>query len=136
MSQIDEHLEEIAENLIVEHLFYTISIATNNRTTGIFFHCVNSQMHLTIRDTRVHCLMRQLRTSDNGKNWQEFWFRVNSVTDMETGPKPGIILCMHPANEKLCHHMSQKLLDLYWTRGQVNMWKIPVLLVLQQFYKI
>ena len=40
-------------NLIVEHLFYTISIATNNRTPGIFFHCVNSQMRLTIRDTRV-----------------------------------------------------------------------------------
>ena len=43
-TKIDEHLGEIAENLIVEHLFYTISIATNNRTLGIFFHCVNSQM--------------------------------------------------------------------------------------------
>ena len=32
----EEHLEEIAENLIVEHLFYTVSIATNNRTPGIF----------------------------------------------------------------------------------------------------
>ena len=30
------HLEEIAEKLIVEHLFYTTSIATNNRTPGIF----------------------------------------------------------------------------------------------------
>ena len=29
-TEIDEHLEEISENLIVEHLFYTISIATNN----------------------------------------------------------------------------------------------------------
>ena len=28
-AKIDEHLEEIAANLIVEHLFYTISIATN-----------------------------------------------------------------------------------------------------------
>ena len=36
-TEINEHLEEIAENLIVEHLFYTISIATNNRTPGIFF---------------------------------------------------------------------------------------------------
>ena len=36
-AEIDEHLEEIAENLIVEHLIYTISIATNNRTPGIFF---------------------------------------------------------------------------------------------------
>ena len=30
-TEIDEHLEEIAKNLIVEHPFYTISIATNNR---------------------------------------------------------------------------------------------------------
>ena len=52
-AEIDEHLEEIVENLIVEHLIYTISIATNNRTPGIFFHCVNSQTRLTIRDTRV-----------------------------------------------------------------------------------
>ena len=29
-TEIDEHLEEIAENLIVEHLIYIISIATNN----------------------------------------------------------------------------------------------------------
>ena len=35
-TEIDEHLEEIAENLIVEHLFYTISIATNNRTLWFF----------------------------------------------------------------------------------------------------
>ena len=53
-TEIDEHLEQIAENLIVEHLIYTIFIATNNRTSGIFFHCVNSQTRLTIRDTRVH----------------------------------------------------------------------------------
>ena len=33
---MDEHLEEIAKSLIVEHLFYTTSIATNNRTPGIF----------------------------------------------------------------------------------------------------
>ena len=45
-TEIDEHLEEIAEKIIVEHLFYTISIATNNRIPGIFFHCVN-------RDIRV-----------------------------------------------------------------------------------
>ena len=31
-SEIDEHWEEIAENLILEHLLYTISIATYNRT--------------------------------------------------------------------------------------------------------
>ena len=53
-TEIDEHLEKNTENLIVEHLFYTISIATNNRTPGIFFHCVNSQTRLTIRDTRVY----------------------------------------------------------------------------------
>ena len=35
-TKIDEHLGRIAKNLIVEHLFYTISIATNNRTPGIF----------------------------------------------------------------------------------------------------
>ena len=35
-TEIDEHLEKIAENLIVEHQFYTISIATNDRTPGIF----------------------------------------------------------------------------------------------------
>ena len=52
-TEIDEHLGRIAENIIVEHLFYTIFIATNNRTPGIFFHCVNSQTCLTIRDTRV-----------------------------------------------------------------------------------
>ena len=45
-TEIDEHLEEIAENLI-EHLFYTISIATNNRTPGIFFRCIYSQTRLT-----------------------------------------------------------------------------------------
>ena len=51
-TEIDEHLEEIVKNLIVEHLFYTISIATNNRTPGIFFNCVNSS------DTRVHVFLR------------------------------------------------------------------------------
>ena len=35
-TEIDEHLEEIVENLIIEHLFYAISIATNNTTPGIF----------------------------------------------------------------------------------------------------
>ena len=35
-AEIDKHLEEIAKNLIVEHLFYTISIATNSRTPLIF----------------------------------------------------------------------------------------------------
>ena len=42
-TEINEHVGEIAENLIVEYLLYTISIATNNRTPGIFFNCVNSQ---------------------------------------------------------------------------------------------
>ena len=36
-TEIDEHLGEIVKNLIVEHLFYTIYIATNDRTPGIFF---------------------------------------------------------------------------------------------------
>ena len=35
-TEINEHLEEIVKNLVVEHLFYTISIATNYRTPGIF----------------------------------------------------------------------------------------------------
>ena len=35
-TEINEHLEEIAKNLIAEHLFYIISIATNNRTPIIF----------------------------------------------------------------------------------------------------
>ena len=35
-TETDEHLEEIAENLIVERMLYTISIATNNRTRGIY----------------------------------------------------------------------------------------------------
>ena len=52
-TEIDEHLVKIAKNVIVEHLFYTISIATNNRTPGIFFHCINSQTCSTIKDTRV-----------------------------------------------------------------------------------
>ena len=51
-SEIDTNLEEIAENLIVGHLFNTISIATNNKAPEIF-HCVNSQTRLIIRDTRV-----------------------------------------------------------------------------------
>ena len=38
---------------MVEHLFYTISIATNNRTPVTFFHCINSQTRLTIRDPRL-----------------------------------------------------------------------------------
>ena len=59
-TEIDEHLEEIAENLIVEHVIYTISIETNNRTPGIFFHCINSQTRLTIRDTRVPGIGSQL----------------------------------------------------------------------------
>ena len=40
VSQIVEHteiVEHIANNLIVELLFYTLSIATNNRTPGTFF---------------------------------------------------------------------------------------------------
>ena len=49
------HLEEIAKNLIVEHLFYTMSIAINNRTPEMFFHYFdyNNQRHLNIRETRV-----------------------------------------------------------------------------------
>ena len=39
-TEIDEHLGEIVENLIVKHLFYTIYIATNDRTPGIFFSTV------------------------------------------------------------------------------------------------
>ena len=52
-TEINEHLGRIAENLIIEHLFCTISTATNNRTPGIFSHCVNSETCLTNRDTRV-----------------------------------------------------------------------------------
>ena len=35
-TEIDAHLEEIAENLTAKHLFFTISIATNDRTPEIF----------------------------------------------------------------------------------------------------
>ena len=35
-TEIDKHLEEIAKNLIVEHMFCTVSIATNNWTPVIF----------------------------------------------------------------------------------------------------
>ena len=35
-TEINKHLGRIAQNLIVEQLFYTISIATNDRTPGIF----------------------------------------------------------------------------------------------------
>ena len=35
--EISEHLTKFAEKLIVEHLFYTISIATNKRTFSTFF---------------------------------------------------------------------------------------------------
>ena len=35
--KIREHLTKYAEKLIVEHLFYTISIATNKRTPDAFF---------------------------------------------------------------------------------------------------
>ena len=35
--EISEHLAKFAEKLLVEHLFYTISIATNKRTPGTFF---------------------------------------------------------------------------------------------------
>ena len=35
-TEINDHLEKIAKNLIVEHLIYTVSIATNKRTPGIF----------------------------------------------------------------------------------------------------
>ena len=35
-TEIDEHLEEIAKKPIGEHLFYIISIATNNRTPVMF----------------------------------------------------------------------------------------------------
>ena len=34
--EISEHLAKFAEKLLVEHLFYTISIATNKRTPSTF----------------------------------------------------------------------------------------------------
>ena len=34
--EINEHLEKIAENLMVEHCFTHIYIATNDRSPGIF----------------------------------------------------------------------------------------------------
>ena len=51
-TEINEHLEKIAVNLIVEHLFYTISISTNNRTPGIF-----STALIVLRDIRVTPLL-------------------------------------------------------------------------------
>ena len=35
--EIEEHPAKFAENLIVEHLFYTISIAIDKRTTIVTF---------------------------------------------------------------------------------------------------
>ena len=34
--EISEHLAKFAEKLFVEHLFYTLSIATNKGTPGTF----------------------------------------------------------------------------------------------------
>ena len=51
-TETDEHLEEITKNLMVEHLFYTIFIATHTNTWE-FFYCFNSQTCSTIRDTRL-----------------------------------------------------------------------------------
>ena len=76
-TEIDEHLEKNTENLIVEHLFYTISIATNNRTPGIFFHCVNSQTRLTIRDTRV------LLIGPWGTYFSDFFYRNSYIFLLE-----------------------------------------------------
>ena len=56
--EIDEHLEEIAKNLIVEHLFYTISIATNHRTPVVFFTA--SQTRLTIRVPSVRSTAKMI----------------------------------------------------------------------------
>ena len=53
-TEINEHLEEIAKSLIVERLFYTISIATNNRTPIIFSTAlIVKRVWLSLRDTRV-----------------------------------------------------------------------------------
>ena len=49
--EISEHLTKFAEKLIIEHLFYTISIATNKEHPAPFSHSENSQTRLTIRDT-------------------------------------------------------------------------------------
>ena len=42
--EIDEHLEEITENLIVKHLLYTISIAASNTRPWFFF-----PLHLIVK---------------------------------------------------------------------------------------
>ena len=42
---------KICQKKIVEHLFYTVSIAMNKRTRGLFSNSMNSQMCLIIRDT-------------------------------------------------------------------------------------
>ena len=56
-TEINEHLGEIAKNIIVEHLFYTIFIAISNRTPAIFSTALIVKCailtKLTIRDTRV-----------------------------------------------------------------------------------
>ena len=56
--EISEHLAKFAEKLLIEHLFYTISIAINKRTPGTFCHC---QMRLTIRDTGVVWLISVIK---------------------------------------------------------------------------
>ena len=50
--EMKEHLIIITSKLIIEHLSYTLSIASNGRIPGCF-HCINSQPRLTIRDARL-----------------------------------------------------------------------------------
>ena len=79
-TEINERMEEIAENLIVEHLFYTISIATNNRTPGIFFHYVNSQTRLAIGDTWLQWIAQ--RQPQEETRIIKFWNLVRLILEI------------------------------------------------------
>ena len=104
-TEIDEHLVKIAKNVIVEHLFYTISIATNNRTPGIFFHCINSQTCSTIRDTRVLSWHNVMYSSLC--NSSEYWASVDFISRY---------LGMGSASERRCYIVTFSLIG--WAHTQ------------------
>ena len=47
--KIEEHFEKIK----VEHMIYSIFIASNEMTPDIFYHCIDSQTPLTVRDAEL-----------------------------------------------------------------------------------
>ena len=97
--EISEHLAKFAEKLLIEQLFYTISIATNKRTPGTFCHCANNQTRLTIRDTGVRANPLVL-----GKNNP---YMVSKICV--------IIVSDHLGLSFFCHYLNQWCLIVSWT---------------------